>query len=57
MPSTSRPGMVRGQPTKLSVARIASASSANFVNLVVWTSATLTVDQDYGRLQVLKIRP
>lgn len=51
------PGMVRGQPTKLSIARIATASQAGFVNLVVWTSQTLTVDQDYGRLQVVKIHP
>ena len=51
------PEMSRGQPTKLSVARIASASSAGFVNLIVWTSGTLTVGQDYGRLQVLKIHP
>ncbi|HWA92224.1 MAG TPA: hypothetical protein VG889_19455 [Rhizomicrobium sp.] len=49
--------MVRGQPTKLAIARIASATSAGFVNLVVWTNQTLAVDQDYGRLQVLKIHP
>lgn len=47
--------MSRGQPTKLAIAGISSASSANFVNLVVWTNQALTVNQNYGRLQVLVI--
>lgn len=49
--------MLRGQPTKLAIAKIGTASSSNFVNLVVWTNQTLTVNQGYGRVQVLKIHP
>jgi hypothetical protein len=51
------PDMARGQPTKLATVKVGTAMTAGFVNLVVWTSGTLAVDQDYGRLQVLKIHP
>ena len=52
------PDMHHGVRVKASVKQITSQNPANFVNLVVWGSpGTLTVEDDCGRLQVLKITP
>ncbi len=52
------PDMHHGVRVKASIKGFTSNSSSTFVNLVVWGSpGLLTVEQDYGRLQVLKITP
>jgi hypothetical protein len=52
------PDMHHGVRVKASVKGFPSGSTSSYVNLVVWGSpGTLTVEQDYGRLQVLKISP
>ncbi|HWA92223.1 MAG TPA: hypothetical protein VG889_19450 [Rhizomicrobium sp.] len=52
------PDMHHGVRVKASIKGFSSSSSSTYVNLVVWGNpGTLTVEQDYGRLQVLKITP
>jgi len=51
------PGMHHGTRVKGSIKNFSTGSSKTFVNFVVWTNQTLTVEQDNGRLQILRITP
>jgi hypothetical protein len=47
----------RGVPIKIATHGFSSGTTDHYVNLAVWAEGGFNVDQDYGRLQVLKIRP
>lgn len=46
-----------GTPTKPAVAVVTGSTNRRFVNLLVQAKGSLNVDQNAGRLQVLRIRP
>jgi hypothetical protein len=51
--------MYHGVRVKAAIRKFTNQSSTNYVNFVVWGRGTgsVSVDKDYGRLQVLKITP
>jgi len=51
------PDIHHGVRVKASIEQFPSGNSRHFVNFVVWSNTNLTVEQDYGRLQIAKISP
>jgi hypothetical protein len=49
--------MHHGVRVKAAIKHFSSAPSSTYLNFVVYSNGDLTVEQDYGRLQVLKISP
>ncbi len=50
-------GIHHGVQVKAAVHAFPSGSTSTFVNFVVKSTESLTIDQDHGRIQVLKISP
>ena len=50
-------GIHHGVQVKAAVHTFPSGSTDTFVNFVVKSTQDLTIDQDHGRIQVLKISP